>query len=354
MSRCDGSVVFLWRIFCLNVEILDRLSVGSVRTANTTLFAISAIFLLSACMLIVASVSPKHDPLALTERGRMIYVYSAEVILMLLFVHVRLTMPWLFGSFERYWPFIVMLIAYGGVLISEALRRQRLNVLARPLERTATLLPLLPVLGFWIAESEVDYSALLVVTGGLYGLLSLLRRSFWFGVTAAVCANGALWYFLQRTDDYQFLQHPQLWLIPVALSVLLTTHLNEEDFTEDQLASTRYLSLVTIYLSSTADIVINGVSDSPWLPLVLGAFSLAGIFAGIILRVRGMLLLGSTFLLFAIVTMIWYASANLGWTWLWYVAGIVTGATIIFMFAVFEKRRSEVLRLVEGLKDWER
>jgi hypothetical protein len=31
----------------------------------------------------------------------------------------------------------------------------------------------------------------------------------------------------------------------------------------------------------------------------------------------------------------------------------VTGATIIFMFAVFEKKRSEVLRLIEELKEWE-
>ena len=41
------------------------------------------------------------------------------------------------------------------------------------------------------------------------------------------------------------------------------------------------------------------------------------------------------------------------WTWLWHVAGIATGATIIFMFAVFEKKRGEVLRVVEGFKDWE-
>ena len=99
---------------------------------------------------------------------------------------------------------------------------------------------------------------------------------------------------------------------------------------------------------------INGVANSPWLPLILGSFSLAGVFAGIVFRIRGLLLLGSIFLLLSIVTMIWYASANFGWTWLWYVAGIVTGATIIFMFALFEKKRSEVLRVVEGLKEWER
>jgi hypothetical protein len=99
--------------------------------------------------------------------------------------------------------------------------------------------------------------------------------------------------------------------------------------------------------------LINGAANSPWLPLILGAFALAGVFAGIMFRIRGLLLLGSVFLLLSIVTMIWYASANLGWTWLWYVAGIASGATIIFMFAVFEKKRSEVLRVVEGLKEWE-
>ena len=341
-------------ILCLNLEIFDQITFKAVGIQYPTLLTISATFIAAAAMLVFAAVAPTHDPLRLSDRGRMIYVYAAEIMLALCFVHIRLTVPWLFGRFERFWPFIVMGIAYAGLLLSEILRRQQVAVLVHPLERTILFIPLLPALGFWISESDVDYSALLVVVGGLYGLLSLLRRSFTFGVIAGVCANGAFWYFLQRTDNYQFLQHPQFWLVPVALSVLLAAYLNEDDFTEDQMASTRYLALVTIYLSSTADIVINGVANSPWLPLILGVFSLAGIFGGILLRIRGMLLLGSTFLLFAIVTMIWYASENLGWTWLWYVAGIVTGATIIFMFAVFEKKRSDVLRLVEDLRDWER
>jgi hypothetical protein len=42
--------------------------------------------------------------------------------------------------------------------------------------------------------------------------------------------------------------------------------------------------------------------------------------------------------------MIWYASENFGWTWLWYVFGIVTGATIILTFAIFEKKKHADLR----------
>ena len=149
------------------------------------------------------------------------YVYVAEVMLALLFLHVRLTMPWLFTGFiERYWPLVVMSIAYFGVVTSEALRRRQLLVLAQPLERTGAFLPLLPVLGFWIASSEVDFSMLLFIVGGLYGLLSILRVRLVFGLLAAVAGNGGLWYMFQRTADYGFLQHPQLWLVPVALSVL--------------------------------------------------------------------------------------------------------------------------------------
>ncbi len=340
-------------LFSLGTEVFYQTRFGEVRIEPLSLLTIGLVLTAGIVISVLFALSQEHDPLGLSERGRMKYVYAAEVMLALLFMHIRLTMPWLFtGFFERYWPFVVMAIAYFGVATSESLRRRRLLVLAQPIERTGAFLPLLPVVGFWLAQSKVDYSALLFVVGGLYGLLSILRRSFRFGVIAAIAGNSGFWYLLHRIPDYHFLQHPQLWLIPAALSVLIAAYLNEDDFTEDQMAGIRYFSLVTIYASSTADIFINGVADSPWLPLVLAAFSLAGVFAGIIFRIRGLLLLGSVFLLLAIVTMIWYASANLGWTWLWYVAGIVTGATIIFMFAVFEKKRGEVLRVVEGLRDW--
>lgn len=341
--------------FCLGTEIFYHLNFGAVRIHPFSLVAIGLTLAAAVIICVLFALSPAHDPLGLSERGRMRYVYVAEIMLALLFLHIRLTMPWLFTGFiERYWPLAVMVIAYFGVVTSESLRRRKLLVLAQPMERTGVFLPLLPVLGFWLASSEVDFSLLLFVVGGLYGLLSVLRRSFAFGVLAAVAGNAGLWYILHRTPDYQFLQHPQLWLIPVALSVLLAAYLNEKNLSEDQMAGIRYLALVTIYVSSTADIFINGVANSPWLPLILGSFSLAGVFAGIIFRIRGLLLLGSVFLLLSIITMIWYASVNLGWTWLWYVAGIVTGATIIFMFAVFEKKRGEVMRVVEGLKEWER
>ena len=52
------------------------------------------------------------------------------------------------------------------------------------------------------------------------------------------------------------------------------------------------------------------------------------------------------------MSMIWHAAHDLHHTWIWYVCGIALGAAILAMFAVFEKRRNDVLAAVEQLKDW--
>ncbi len=148
-----------------------------------------------------------RDPLNLSPRGRTLYVYGAEVLLALLFVHVRITMPWLFaGFYQKYWPLIVMAIAFTGVGFAEVCRRYRQEVLAGPLENTGALLPVLPVLGFWAVGSQVDYTLLLLVVGVLYAGLSIARKSFGFGVLAALAANGGMWFFLNRQDGLGFLR----------------------------------------------------------------------------------------------------------------------------------------------------
>ena len=346
-----GGIVAL--AFILGTEVSYQIEFGAVLVSPWALATVAVTLAAAVVVCIFFALSAKHDPLALPDRWRGTYVYAAEVLLVLLFMHIRLTMPWLFhGFFQRYWPLVVLVIAYAGIGISEFFKRRQIHVLATPIERTGAFLPLLPVIGFWIAQSQVEYSTLLFVVGGLYGLLAILRRSFWFGLAAALAGNGGLWYLLHETSDYHFYQHPQLWLIPAALSVLVAAQLNRQDFSETKMTGIRYLCLATIYVSSTADIFINGVASSPWLPLVLAALSVAGVFAGMIFRIRAFLLLGAVFLLLAIATMIKYASVNFGWTWLWYVAGIVTGAAIITTFAIFEKQRADVMRLVEEFKDW--
>ena len=86
---------------------------------------------------------------------------------------------------------------------------------------------------------------------------------------------------------------------------------------------------------------------------MLTGLSLIGIFAGILLRTRAFLFLGTSFLVLSLLTIIWYAAVDLHQTWLWSVTGIIAGVLILALFAVFEKKRHEVLKLVEQLKQWE-
>src|SRR5260370_681156 len=78
------------------------------------------------------------------------------------------------GIFLRYWPFIIMAIAFAGVGLSEVFNRRGIGVLAQPLERTGVFLPMLPVLAFWVLPGP-RYALLWFTTGLLYGLLAMTK-----------------------------------------------------------------------------------------------------------------------------------------------------------------------------------
>ncbi|MEX2187117.1 MAG: hypothetical protein WD875_10000 [Pirellulales bacterium] len=346
-----ASIVLL-AVLALEVDYFANADVVPLRWPAVAA-VLAALVTLSLASL-AAAVLPGRDPLELGQRGRTIYVYAAEILLALAFMHIRVTMPWLFGGwFMRFWPLVVVAIAFLGVGFSELCRRRKLRVLSEPLENTGALLPLLPTIGFWVRPSEVNYSLLLLSVAALYSVLSLLRKSFWFGLLGAVAANGSLWYWLYATEGIGLHEHPQLWLIPPALCVLVAAQLNRARLSDEQMTAIRYLSAIVVYASSTADVFIGGVGEAPWLPVALAGLSLLGIFAGILLRVRAFLYLGTSFLMVALFTVIWYAAVEQDRTWIWWVTGIVAGVLIIALFGLFEKRRDDMLRLVERIKAWE-
>lgn len=320
----------------------------------------AALVLLSAALILMAAV-PKYDPFQLTLKRRMLYVYASEIVLALLFLHIYLTMPELFrGYLLPYWPYIVIAIAFTGAGVGEFFERIGLNVLSEPLQRTGTFLPLLPALSFWIHAASRqaspvvgDYSMILLLISLVYVVMSLWRKSFVYTTLAALAGNGALWAFWAEQGQF-FTQHPQLWLIPPALSVLIATHLNRDKLNTTQLTAIRYFSTISIYVSSTGDMFIAGVAENLWLPVILCGLSVLGMFAGMMFRVRAFLYVGASFLVLSIVSMIWHASQSLGHIWPWWAFGIGLGICILTLFGLFEKRKNEMQNLVNQLKTWDR
>jgi hypothetical protein len=340
-------------LYCSGVEA-HALAFGRTDLLGipATTALIVALSLLMACCVAVAMLD-RLDPLRLPAGKKGGYVYTAELLAAALVLHVRATMPWLFsGVITHYWPMLVIGLAVAAIAASEALTRRGLPVLARPLGRTGLFLPALVLIELVVASSQVHFSVVLLMTGSLYAVLAALRKSIGLGLLAAIALNGSLWYLLYRTPGLGLWQHPQLWLIPPALAVLVASHLHRTKLDEQQRAALHYVCLLVVYLSSAADVFLVGVAQAPWLPLVLAGLSLLGILAGFIARVRSFLLLGTGFLCLSLLTMIWHATSNLGWTWLWYVTGIILGVGIIAIFALLEKKRSEMNAWIEEVRSW--
>jgi hypothetical protein len=311
--------------------------------------AIVALIVAGLCF----AVLPGRDPIGFSERGRKAYVYAAEVLLILLFVHFKITLPGLFkhGLFTEYWPLVLMFIAFLGAGLSEYFRWKGLRVLAEPLERTGVCLPSLPVLAYWVLPTS-DYALVWFSAGLLYAAISIFKRSWSFALLGAVAANMGLWVLLQDRG-YYFWKHPQMWVIPLALVALIADQLNQDRLTQRQSAAIRYLALIGIYVSSTADMFIAGLGQSWQLPLVLMVLSVLGVLAGVLLRVRAFLYLGFSFLVLVISAMIWHAGVDLHRPWILWSSGIVLGVAIYALFMYFEKRRQNVLHLVDKLKKWD-
>ena len=348
--------------------LIDPVAIAAVALAMVSLVALGIYF----------AVVPGRDPFRLSERGRMLYVYGAEVLLVLLFIHFKLTVPWIFRHWlVPYWTFIVMGIAFAGVGLSEFFGRRGLRVLAEPLQRTGVFLPIFPLLVFWIHPSaSVDrfaeqhfpalrpllehldrvqpnfgkYSLLWFLLGLLYAHLARAKGSLRYALSAALASNAGIWALLYH-QQLSVLVHPQLWLIPFALIILVAEHLNRDNLAEAQSSALRYAGLMMIYVSSTADMFIAGL-DNVLYPFVLALLSLAGVLGGMLLRVRAVVYLGVSFLFLVIVSMIWHAAVELHQGWLWWVSGIILGAAIIGLFAIFENRRNDVLRAIEQMKKW--
>jgi hypothetical protein len=366
------------------VIVLEGLTYRKGPPASTPLDVAEIIIILPSLVgLILAgicfAVAPWSDPFSLSEQRRPLYVYASELLLVFLFLHLKLN-DWFFHVSGKHWTFIVMAIAFIGVGLSEFFQRRKLNALAGPLRRTGIFLPLLPLAAFWLNPPTVIYDRLVKLLpgampfldmlkkvsdswqfdlygvlwflfGALYAILAVTQRKFRPALFAALAANVGLWMLCVH-NEVSFFIHPQVWLIPLTIIILLSEVVNRDHLSKELSAGLRYIGLSMLYISSTADLFIAGLGRSAVLPLVLASLSVLGVLAGMLFRVRSYLYLGVAFLVLVIVSMIWHAAVDLQQAWVWWASGIALGAAILGLFALFEKRRQLVLHLVEDFRGW--
>jgi len=272
----------------------------------------------------------------------------------MLVIHLYLTMPWLFElGIKDYWPYIAMILCFGGVGFARVLENRQLTVLGQPLFNTAAILPVVVAAAIWAIDSKADASLVMLTVGMAYLMISYTHNSILSGAAAILFGNLALWLFYHELDGFAFVEHPQLWLIPPALSALVAAQLSRKSLTQQQLALIRYLCVTVIYLSSTSEIFISGLGQKLWPPIVLAVLAVGGMMAGMMLQVRAYLYLGSVFLLLAMMSMVSHAHQRLDHVWPWWAFGIGMGISILVMFGLFEKRKNDMKEITGRLKEWD-
>jgi hypothetical protein len=384
-ARRLGPFLGITAVLVLATVLIQEFLLYDVASRHTPM-VLAAVLLVAGLLAAVVGAGlwlavSSHNPMGLSMRGRVWCVWTVEIVLVLLLVHLRLNVPDLFPGFlSRNWALVLMTLGFLGVGLGELCRRRNLPMLAEPLGRTGLALPLLPILAYlirplsdlqdlveWVPEMRplVNFlsadrlphgpglhALLWFLLGMIYTLVAVMWRSSTFALVAALFANFGLWVIYAHQENLAFLLHPQIWLIPLGLILLAAEYLHRGRLTPAQSQAIRYGGLLVIYLSSTADMFITGLGESVWLSVVLAMLAIAGVLAGILLRVRAFLFQGITFLFLVIFAQIWHAAVDREQTWVWWASGIVLGAGILTLFALFEKRKNDVLALIEDIKRW--
>jgi hypothetical protein len=274
-------------------------------------------------------------------------VYAAELALAGTFAFVRLTVPQWFSTqlFREFWPVIVVGISFVAFGLSYALQRLKLAIYVRPLYYMSILLTLIPLVGTWFVGIEISIGTL-VGTGVFYSMLAVVRRQRRDGYIAVTLFNLALQVSL-IWQGLRFSVHPQLFITPIGLTLLGIAHLNRHEFSPQAVRSLRSFAAIIIYVSSTTELyTARGAA-----PIILAALCLLGILSGMALRIRLFLYLGTAFLLLDILVQIYRAGQTN--SWIWWISGISFGLAILVIFAWFERKREQVLSLLDSLKEWD-
>lgn len=305
-----------------------------------------------------------RERIVLSDQQRMWLIIAAQVIAAIACLHVFLCKNWSFFGLRAYWPYIVMALAFLSVGATQWARRREDEVMSRTLSQTAFYLPLIPVVGFWLSGSmsefawvfqggRVRYDLLLAVGSVYYIGISALWKQAIPRITAVVLGNAAWWVVLVQQPGWSFLAHPQAWLIPPAACVLVVTHLYRDRLEPAVSSGIRYAATLVIYISSTADILLQQIGTNIFGPIVLILLALFGMAAGVVLRVRPFLYLGALFVFVGVTSMVWHAHKSIDAVWPWWVFGITTGICLLGGLMAIEKNKPKLREYANSLSTWQ-
>jgi hypothetical protein len=280
-------------------------------------------------------------------------VFLAEACIAGFCLYLRVTHPWIYRThvFRRFWPLILVGVSYGATILEQLLQRLRVDrIYLGPLRYTGLILPIGPLVGVWFRPA-IDNTLITTVgaISGFYAMVAYLHRSTFFAYVSTAIANATMIAWAQRLG-WAFTVHPQIFLWPVGLSLLGIAHVQRRTMPPAAVRALRGIGACIIY-GSMATAVFTDVAHQNLEMILLAIIAVAGIAAGIGLRIRAFLYAGFGFLIFDVGYMVFRAGRED--TWVWWMAGIALGVGVLLAFALFEKRKKDVERWVNTLRTWD-
>ncbi|RJS27376.1 hypothetical protein DRW03_03135 [Corallococcus sp. H22C18031201] len=234
----------------------------------------------------------------------------------------------------------------GFVLVGVTVLARRAGV--RPVaEATRRFAALLPVGMAWVLPGDATAHAALLAAGSglLYAALGALERSRLFGAFAAAATNlsllvGALAFGLEGLEIY---------LAPLGLLLLMLGQLFASSLPQAARNAVRVLGGLLLYVPAAARLSLSvGASPDGTAALVFGGVCLLGVVAGMALRIRAYLAMGTLFLTLDVAVNV--LDAGLRDHRVGFLVMTLAGLTIVGGRVLATVRRQEWERWVLGMR----
>ncbi|PZV05626.1 MAG: hypothetical protein DCF32_10825 [Leptolyngbya sp.] len=212
----------------------------------------------------------------------------------------------------------------------------------RPWRVMAVVVPLLIAL----MTGGFDHIPTLWVLTGFYGWLAWHSGKIRVSYLSVLCAAWAIWVWLENRS----IDDSLAWVLPLGLALLYIAQVDPALQRPEGKEQRHWLRLIAL-----AIILLTALLSERWAGLPVGAMALGAIAAGLLLRIRALLYVGTA--VFALNALNQLVVLNAAFPFIKWVVGILVGIALIWTAADVERRRDQWLQLTQSwgqdLDDWQ-
>ncbi len=184
------------------------------------------------------------------------------------------------------------------------------------------------------------------VLAGFYGWLAWHSGKIRVSYLSVFCATWAIWVWLANRS----IDDSLAWVLPLGLALLYVAQVDPALRRAEDKERRHWLRVIAL-----AMILLTALVTERWAGLPVGALALGAIAAGLLLRIRALLYVGTV--VFVLNALNQLVLLNAAFPFIKWVVGIVVGIALIWIAADVERRRDQWLQLTQSwgqdLDDWQ-